>query len=85
MDQYIEFILLGILLILFYNKPKFVANLPNNKILTGSKINKISSKPEDIIPRSDMVFVSSPVSAYSEIFSKIVPHLDSNTIIQLSF
>ena len=31
MDQYIEFILLGIL-ILFYNKPKFTENLYNNKL-----------------------------------------------------
>ena len=66
-------------------KKELSLTLPNNKILTGSKINKISSKPEDIIPGSDIVFVSSPVSAYSEIFSKIVPHLDSNTIIGTLF
>ena len=32
MEQYIDFILLGLLLILFYNKPKFVDNIPNNKL-----------------------------------------------------
>ena len=32
MEQYIEFILLGLLLILFYNKPKFTDNIPNNKL-----------------------------------------------------
>ena len=32
MDQYTEFVLLGILLILFYNKPKFADNLYNNKL-----------------------------------------------------
>ena len=32
MEQYTEFILLGILLILFYNKPKFTENLYNNKL-----------------------------------------------------
>ena len=32
MKQYIDFILLGLLLILFYNKPKFTDNIPNNKL-----------------------------------------------------
>ena len=67
-----------------YWKKKLSLTLPNNKIV-GSKISKISYDPKNIIPGSDIVIVSSPISAYSEIFNKVVPYLDSNTIIGTLF
>ena len=33
MKNYLEFILLGLLLVLVYKKPNFLKNIPNNKIL----------------------------------------------------
>jgi opine dehydrogenase len=48
-------------------------------------INKISSKPEDVIPESDILFISSPVHVYENIIKNVSPYLSNGTSIGTLF
>jgi len=48
-------------------------------------INKISSNPEDVIPKADIIFISSPVYVYEKIIQKVSSHLSDNTTIGTLF
>lgn len=51
----------------------------------SANINKISDKPEDVIPGVQIIFISSPVSAYENIIENINPYISDNTIIGVLF
>lgn len=69
--------------ILTRNPDKWQTNMslkfPNNNII-NTKINNISSNKK-ILHNSDIIFISSPVFAYEEIFLNINKYIKNNTII----
>ena len=63
---------------------KYETFLDNDLEIEG-KINKISSKPEDVIPESDILFISSPVHVYENIIKNVSQYLSNGTSIGDSF
>ena len=59
--------------------------LPNGEVRHGAQLEAVSADPADVIPGSEIVVISSPVSAYAEIFAAIAPHLDAGAFVGTMF
>ena len=53
--------------------------LPENATTTG-KLAKVTSRPEEVIPQSDIVLVCCPGFAHESLLQKIIPHLQATTL-----
>ena len=53
----------------------------NGNILANGLINKISNKPEDVIPECDFVIISVPSFAIEEVVKNIAIHISDNTVL----
>ena len=58
---------------------------PEGHFKTTKPMNMISCRPKEVIPGSNIVLISSPVSSYPDIFEKVLPHLDKNASIGVLF
>ena len=81
MEQYVDFILLGLLLILFYNKPKFTDNIPNNKIaililvLLNAYIAKTYGMSSGIIMSCIIIVLIDKKENFSDIKEEFTPKI----------
>lgn len=63
---------------------QFLVNTPDGKSIIG-KLNKVSSKPKDLIPGADIVFLCLPAFLIEKTIIEIKPYLDHNTIVGAVF
>lgn len=59
----------------------FISGEDENNLKVTGKVDKISNKAEDVIPKTDLVLISLPCFAREEALKTIAPHLSNNTII----
>ncbi len=62
----------------------FKVNTPDKGTIIG-KLDRISSKPENLIPNADIVFFCLPAFLVEETIIKIKPYLNSNSIVGAVF
>lgn len=79
----------GITVDMLTNRPEkwnhnFKVNTPDKGTIIG-KLDRISAKPEDLIPEADIVFFCLPAFLVEETIIKIQPFLKANTIVGAVF
>lgn len=79
----------GITVDLLTNRPEkwnhnYKVNTPDKGTIIG-KLDRISAKPEDLIPEADIVFFCLPAFLVEETIIKIQPFLKANTIVGAVF
>ena len=79
----------GIIVDMLTNRPEkwdhnFKVNTPDKGTIVG-KLDRISTKPEDLIPEADIVFFCLPAFLVEETIIKIKPFLKANTIVGAVF
>ena len=79
----------GIIVDMLTNRPEkwnhsFKVNTPDKGTIIG-KLDRISAKPEDLIPAADIVFFCLPAFLVEETIIKIKPFLNANTIVGAVF